>query len=80
MDIEKRAVGYFPIFWYSKKGVCDAFCDAFATRPPFPCQKRPARLTLTTLLNLTLTPHSLQTHLYHHLVAVVSVYLKTDTF
>ena len=31
----------FRLFWYFKKRICDAFCDGFATRPPFPCKKTP---------------------------------------
>ena len=70
----------FLFFWVQKKGICDAFSDVFTNRPPFPCDPRPTCLTLTTLLTLTLTPHSRRTHLYPHLVAVGSVDLTTDNF
>ena len=80
MEIENPAVGFSPSFWYSKKGICETFWEAFATRPPFPCNPRLKRPALTTLMNLKLTSHSRQTQLYHHLLAVVSVDLKTDIF
>ena len=80
MDIENPAVGFFPIILVLKKGICDDFCDAFAIRPPFPWEPRPTSPTLPKPLTVTLTPHSLQTHLYHHLVAVGSVNLTMDTF
>ena len=80
MEIENPAVGFSPIFLVLKKGICDAFFDAFATRPPFPWELHMTRQTLPTLLTLTLKPHSRQTQLYHHLVAVGSVDLTTDTF
>ena len=83
MEIEKPAVGFlFGFFGTQKKGICDAFCDVFATRLPFPCKPRCTRPTLPTLmtLTLTLTPHSQQTKLYHYLVAVGLVDLTTDTF
>ena len=68
---DSLAVTFFLFVWYSNKGICDNFCGAFATRPPFPCEPHQhTRPTLTTLLNLTLTTHSQQTQLYHYLVAV----------
>ena len=63
---------FFSSFWYSKNGICDAFCDAFAT-----ISTRP---TLPTLMTLTMTPYSRWTQMYHYLVALVSVYLTMDTF
>ena len=47
MEIEKPAVGFFRFFWYSKKRICDAFWDVFATRPPFSCKLRRISPTLT---------------------------------
>ena len=80
-DGDLKAGGWvFLIFWYSKKGICYDFCDTFATRPPFPWDPFITCPTLQTLLNLTLTPHFRHTHIYHHLVAVVSVDLKMYTF
>ena len=80
MENEKPAVLFFPIVLVLKKGIYDAFCDAFSTRPPFPWEPHPTHPTLLKLLTLTLTPHYRQTQLYHHLVAVVSVDLTTNTF
>ena len=80
MDIENLVVGFFPIVFYSKKGICDAFCGAFLTIPPFPYEPRPTRPTLVIFITLKLTPYSLQTQLYYHFVAVGSVDLTTDTF
>ena len=80
MDIEKPAVGFTPIVLVLKKGICDAFCDAFATIPPFSCETCQTRPTMPKILTLTLKPHSCRTKLYHHLVAVGPVDLTTDTF
>ena len=80
MEIKNTAVGFFPMFWYSKKGICDAFCNAFATRPDFPWELLPTCPTLLTVLTLTLTPHSFRTQLHHHLVALGSVGFTTYTF
>ena len=67
-----------------KKGICDAFCNVFATIPPFPCEPCRTHPTLPTLLTLTLTLtltlHYRWTHMYHHLVSVGSVDLTKDTF
>ena len=78
--LKSRRLGFFRLFWYSKKGICDAFCDAFVTRSPFPWKTHLTHPTLPTLMNMTLTPHSRHTYLYHHLVAVGSVDFTTDTF
>ena len=80
VESEKLAVGFFLLFWYSKDGICDAFYDAFATRPPFPWDPRPTCPTLTTILTLKLTPRSWQTRLYFCLVSVGSGNFTTDTF
>ena len=80
MEIEKPEVEFSQLFWYSKKGIFDAFCDALATSPPFTWYPRPTLMTLTRVLNMKLTPHPWRTHMYHHLVAVVLVYLTTETF
>ena len=85
--IECRTDGYwksgswiFPIVLVIKKGDLWRFCGVILTRPTFPCRPRWTHPTLLTLLTLTLTPHSLQTQLYQHLVAVGSVGLKRDKF
>ena len=80
MGIEKQTAGFFSNFWVLKKGICDAFWNAFATRPPFTCEPRPTHPTLPELMNLKLTPHSRQMHLYHHLVIVGSVDFTMEKF
>ena len=80
MDIEKPVVGFSPnLFGTQKKGICDAFCNTFASRPTFPWYPRPTQPTMPTLMNLVLTTHYLRKQLYNHLLEVGSVDLKTDT-
>ena len=80
MEIENPAVGFSQFFWYYRRGICDNFCDAFATRPTFPCKPRPSCTILPTFLTLTLTPHFRRTQLYHHLVTMGSVNFLNGLF
>ena len=73
MEIEKSAVGIFSIILVLKKEICDAFCDAFLSRPLFSCELCRTCPSLTTTMNLTLIPNSLQTQMYHNLVALVQL-------